>query len=133
MKTGEVILPVDPLTGYAFVTSDIHGPRAVYQADLLLDTGAAQTVLSGKLAAVLGYELGSIRRELIPVAGGQALSRLVRLNKIAIGEASLADVNCRFMELPLFDGLLGNDLLRRLNILVVLDVRGRFAKLIFRG
>jgi predicted aspartyl protease len=133
LKKDELILPIDPSTGYAFVPTDIKGPGALYQANLLLDTGAAQTTLSTKLARILGYHLSSLKSEDVIVVGGHATSRLVQLDEVAVRGARLKLVGCRFMDVSPFDGLLGNDLLRKLNILVILDVKRQTARLVFRN
>ena len=126
-------LSLEPGTGFAFVPATLEGPNGVFEANLLLDTGAALTTLSSRLSKVLGYELTSLPREEAPVVGGGASSRRMVLNHISIFDSTQSEVPSRFMELPVgFDGLLGNNLLRSFNVIAVLDVRSKKATLVFR-
>lgn len=132
MRLHGIVLSLDSL-GYAYVPVDITGPNAVYQANLLIDTGAASTTLSTKLAPPLGFQLSSLKSEIVPVAGGQSPAWIAGMDGVAVGPLSLPHLSCRFMQMVTqFDGLLGNDLLRALRILLVLDVKGGTAKLVFR-
>ena len=50
MKLAYIELPLEWATGFAFAIANLYGPCGIYEARLLLDTGAALTTLSLNLA-----------------------------------------------------------------------------------
>jgi predicted aspartyl protease len=125
-------LPVEAQSGYVLVPVNLWGPDGTYDANLILDTGAATTTLSSSLARRLGYSLENLPTESAPTANGQGKSFLMKLNRLSMHGADHSSVPARFMEITGVDGLLGNDLLKLFNVLVVLNIKGKSAKLVFR-
>jgi clan AA aspartic protease (TIGR02281 family) len=90
------------------------------QAVLLLDTGAAMTVISPEIASLLGVRLDQAPEGTFQVVGGgTVVARAVRIDNLTVGPHSKTGVNVAVIEQKghsvKFNGLLGMDILRNLS------------------
>lgn len=81
---------------------------------LLIDTGAAMTVLDSRVAGRLGYDLQG-RREYFATAGGVVEAPLVTLGRLSLGDNGIDRIAVGALPLDMpqgIDGLLGMNFLR---------------------
>ncbi len=104
----------------------INGGRSVR---LLLDTGAALTMIAPRTLSALGVDMSRSRPAEVRGVTGSASARLVYLDSIAVGEARTGPlwVLSYNAVLPQGDGLLGRDFLERFT--VTIDTRERVVTL----
>jgi len=103
----------------------IFGPRGSNKADLLLDTGAAFTVISWSFMKSIGYDpaIASERQELVTANGIIEVPRL-RVKSIIVGDvkANEVEVICHDIpEIAEIRGLLGLNFL--MNFRTVIDYK----------
>jgi tetratricopeptide (TPR) repeat protein len=96
----------------------VHGGQTA-QARLVLDTGAARTVITPRVAAQLGIRLDQAPVERMRVADGRGVAaRAVRVDRVETGPHAKSGMVVVVMDqqgpAPGFDGLLGMDFLRDL-------------------
>lgn len=100
------------LSGSQFVVDAIIDDGVV--VSLMIDTGAAVTVLEPAMLRQLGYSLDG-RRELFATAGGVVEAPVVTLGRLALGGSGIRELAVGGMDLNLpgdIDGLLGMNFLR---------------------
>jgi hypothetical protein len=88
-------------------------------ANLVLDTGAAMTMITDKLAANL--RLPSIGSNVLVGIGGTVLAQVARVDSVKVGDAEIADMPISIHDPfrnPSFEGLLGMDFLGRFQVAV---------------
>jgi len=81
---------------------------------LMIDTGAAMTILTPQLLANLGYDLDG-RQAYFSTANGVVQAPVVAVNRLALGQAGINQLSVGVLGLPLaegIDGLLGMNFLR---------------------
>lgn len=89
---------------------------AVADVKLMVDTGAAMTVLSAELLAGLGYDLAAAPRRYFATAGGVVRAPVVRLVGFELGGRRMRDWPVGAIDMPMSRdaaGLLGMDFLSR--------------------
>lgn len=100
----------------------IVGPAGFARVDLILDTGAALTVLSWSVLKVIGYDpaVAPERHETITANGIIEVPKL-RVESIAIGNAEVRDVEVICHDIPELAGirgLLGLSFLKRFRTII---------------
>lgn len=108
------------------VTLVYRGNQADVQ--LLLDTGASGTAINTEIAEQLGINVNSAKKIRIQVVGGQVIeARVAMLDSLAFGPHTKTYANITIIPHTgpqvRHDGLLGMDVLRRLQYRVDLDRR----------
>lgn len=89
---------------------------------LLLDTGAARTMLTPDIARRLGISpaLDAPRSPIVMLGGQRAQMPLIRLASLAVGDTAVADLQVGVFtplpRTPFIDGLLGGDFLKRFTL-----------------
>ena len=100
----------------------LHGPDGVREVDMILDTGAAYTVIAWDVARDIGYDPAiSERRMSIVTANGVVGVPLLTVERIEIAElrAEAIDVVCHDIpEMAGIEGLLGLSFLRKFRTLI---------------
>ena len=100
----------------------LHGPAGVREVDMILDTGAAYTVIAWDVAKDIGYDPAiSVRRISIVTANGVIGVPLLTVERIEIAEltAEANDVVCHGIpEMAGIEGLLGLSFLRKFRTLI---------------
>lgn len=104
----------------------------VLEADMLVDTGAALTIISQSAAQKLGLDYKAVKEEveLTGVGGKSVKAKYIILNSVKVHEAEVKDVEAAIVEdgiLIGLDGFLGMSFLK--NFLFSLDAEGQ--KLLF--
>lgn len=100
----------------------IVGPAGFARVDLILDTGAALTVLSWSVLKVIGYDpaVAPERHETITANGIIEVPKL-RVESIAMGNAEVRDVEVICHDIPELAGirgLLGLSFLKRFRTII---------------
>ena len=125
-------VPIQIVNNVPRVAARINGSPQI--AVLIVDTGAAATILSPRLARRLGIEVPpQAPRRNIQVVGGQMVEvARTKVSMIQIGAAVIEDVEVGVYDAvpaePLVDGILGGDILRRFT--VTLDHNARRMRLL---
>lgn len=117
---GAVIVPVVLLAGRAAIVPVIFNQSL--RGNLMLDTGATNTVLSRRIAGLLS--LRPLGTRTFQTVGGPISIGLSRLQSLKVGEAEVNDLTVAIHDFspdPRFEGLLGMDFLGR--YLVALDAQ----------
>ena len=86
-----------------------------YSINLLIDTGAAMTVLDESVLQAMGYNLVGQRQEFYSTANGVVEAPVVSIQQLALGDASMGPLSVGALSLSLpgnIDGLLGMNFLR---------------------
>ena len=81
---------------------------------LMIDTGAAMTILTPQLLTRLGYDLAG-RQAYFATANGVVQAPVVAVNRLALGQAGINQLSVGVLGLPVaegIDGLLGMNFLR---------------------
>jgi predicted aspartyl protease len=99
----------------------------VLEANLIVDTGAEQTIISRSAAGQLGIDLTRPLRS-VPLrgVGSSPANPIVHLDEVQVGATSVRGLSVVVFDLPpLFraDGLLGFDFLRRFRVTFEFDTR----------
>ncbi len=123
--------PFDSTSHLVIVTAQILGPAKEGEADLIVDTGAAWSVLSQRLLRELGYDPAAAdERRVIITAKGSVSVPALRVQRFrALGKERL-NFPVVGHDLPAslqVEGLLGLDFIRRYRLVV--DFRGGFISL----
>lgn len=86
----------------------IVGPKGFVKVDMILDTGAALTVLSWSVLKAIGYDpaVAPERHEAITANGVIEVPRL-QVNSIAVGDAEARDVEVICHDIPELAGIRG--------------------------
>jgi len=99
---------------------ELRGPARRHQVDLILDTGAAYTIISWEVARFLGCDPAISRRRIsLITANGVIEVPLVKLKSLGIGGITVKDIEVACHDIPELtgvDGLLGLNALDRLNL-----------------
>lgn len=102
------------------VKARIVGPRRPTKTFLILDTGAATTLIDPDILLAAGYEPGKpIRRQAMTTASGYAYAPVLVIRKIEILGLSVKNIEVVAHSLPPnipFRGLLGMNFLRQFNV-----------------
>lgn len=117
---GAVIVPVVLLAGRAAIVPVIFNQSL--RGNLMLDTGATNTILSRRIAGLLS--LRPLGTRTFQTVGGPISIGLSRLQSLKVGEAEVNDLTVAIHDFspdPRFEGLLGMDFLGR--YLVALDAQ----------
>jgi len=109
----------------------VLGPQGFARMDVILDTGAALTVLSWSVLKVIGYDpaVAPERQETITANGVIEVPKL-RVQSITVGDAEARDVEVICHDIPeLADirGLLGLSFLKHFK--TVVDYRGGYLEI----
>ena len=122
-------LPLIATAGQFLVEATIDDTLAI---TVLIDTGAAMTVLDSKVLEKLGYNLSG-RQEYFATANGVVQAAVVTVDSFSLGRASLSSVSVGSLNLNMpnnVDGLLGMNFLRHYDFhidqnrdLLILDQR----------
>lgn len=109
----------------------VLGPQGFARMDLILDTGAALTVLSWSVLKVIGYDpaVAPERQETITANGVIEVPKL-RLSSIAVGDAEVQDIEVICHDIPELAGirgLLGLSFLKHFR--TVIDYRGGYLEI----
>ena len=100
-------------TGNQFVI-DAYLDRS-REVRLLIDTGAAMTVINDEVIEALGYNLNGKPRELFSTANGVIEAPVVTLDELSLGQATISAIAVGALPLEMpsdVDGLLGMNFLR---------------------
>jgi len=111
---GSIIVPVLLLGRSAIVPVTLN---QIQRGNLMLDTGATNTVISQRLAALLS--LRPLRKGAVQTVGGVISVSVAQLGSIRVGEAEVTDLPVivhDFSRDPRIEGLLGMDFLGRYHI-----------------
>ena len=111
---GAIIVPVLLLGPSAIVPVTLNQTQ---RGNLMLDTGATNTVISQRLAALLS--LRPVRRGVVQTVGGVISVGVAQLGSLRVGEAEVTDLPVivhDFSRDPRIEGLLGMDFLGRYRI-----------------
>ena len=106
-------VPLERVGNQFYVDASIDDATEV---TLMVDTGAAMTVLSSELLAVLGYDLAAAPKRYFSTAGGVVRAPVVRIDSFELGGRRLRDFPVGAIDMPLSAdaaGLLGMDFLSR--------------------
>lgn len=107
-----------PSGGQFLLDARIDGRRTV---TLLLDTGAAMTVIKSTVLSDLGYALGTANSRRFMTAGGEVIAPVVTLDRFDIGGWSVTGFSVGAFVLDLPEdavGLLGTDFLSRYQFVI---------------
>jgi predicted aspartyl protease len=114
-----VDVPIQVVENMVLVAASVNdGPTAL----LIVDTGAASTMLTPQLLARLGIVVpADAPKRKVHVVGGQTLDvPFVRIARIKIGGATMLDQEVGVYQIhpdaPILDGLLGGDFLHRYRV-----------------
>lgn len=111
---GAIIVPVRPM-GRSTIVSVIFNQSIT--GNLILDTGATNTVVSRRLAGLLS--LHPVGNAAIQTVGGMIGATVARVQSLKVGDAEVTDLPVvihDFSRDPRFEGLLGMDFLGRYTI-----------------
>jgi len=115
-----IVVPMQVVNAMNLVSAQVNDSK--YHALFLVDTGANMTLLTPIFAERMGLTVPSdARRRSIRVVGGTTISiPLVRLSRLAVGEAVAENVDVgiydAFPQAKTIDGILGADFLNRYNV-----------------
>jgi len=111
---GAILVPVRSSGGSTIVSVTLNG---VVSGNLMLDTGATNTVISRRLASLLALRPSGTN--IVHTVGGAITVSLARLQSLRLGEAEATNLPViihDFSPSPRFEGLLGMDFLGRYKI-----------------
>ncbi|MBQ60787.1 MAG: hypothetical protein CMQ19_01800 [Gammaproteobacteria bacterium] len=94
--------------------------------NLLIDTGAAMTVLDEGILVALGYNLNGQRQELFSTANGVVAAPVISIQQLALGGAAMGPLSVGALTLSMsgdIDGLLGMNFLRHYDFRIDQDRR----------
>ena len=117
------VLPLKSNGNQFVVEAVIDESRLV---NLLIDTGAAMTVLDEGLLQALGYNLNGQRQELFSTANGVVEAPVISIQQLALGDASVGPLSVGALTLSMpgnIDGLLGMNFLRHYDFHIDQDSR----------
>lgn len=106
------VLPLKS-NGNQFVVEAIIDRR--YRVNLLIDTGAAMTVVDASVLQSMGYNLNGTQQGLFSTANGVVEAPVVSIEQLALGSASTGPLAVGALSLSMpdgIDGLLGMNFLR---------------------
>ena len=106
------VLPLKSKGNQFVVEAVIDESRRI---NLLIDTGAAMTVLDEGLLQALGYNLNGQRQEFFSTANGVVEAPVISIQQLALGDASMGPLSVGALSLSMpgnIDGLLGMNFLR---------------------
>ena len=112
--SGSESLPLAAHGSQFVVNASIDGGPAV---PLLIDTGAAMTVIDAGLLRRLGYSLDG-KRAWFATAGGAVSAPVISLHRFALGHAAIDELSVGALTMDLggqVQGLLGMNFLRHFN------------------
>ena len=118
--SARTVVPMQILNTMTLVS--VHVNDSPYHALFLVDTGANLTVLAPLFAQRLGIVIpaNARRRSLRAVGGGALTIPLVRITRLAVGDAFVENVDVgvydAFPQARTIDGILGADFLHRFNV-----------------
>jgi predicted aspartyl protease len=118
MATVEV--PIQFIENIALVGATVNGTSGT--AVMIVDTGAAATILTPRLLARLGLDVpADAPKRKIRVVGGRTLDvPFLKIAKVQVGRATMNDqevgVYDIYPDAPIIDGLLGGDFLHRFRV-----------------
>ena len=96
------------------------------RVNLLIDTGAAMTVLDEGILVALGYNLNGQRQELFSTANGVVAAPVISIQQLALGGATMGPLSVGALTLSMsgdIDGLLGMNFLRHYDFRIDQDRR----------
>ena len=112
-------------TGIIIPRVGIHGPSGIVEVNMILDTGAAYTMINRTTAEKVGYRIGHARKKVqIVTANGRIWTPFVHIQKISLGDISASHVPAIIHDLPGIidiEGLIGLSLLKHFR--TVMDYR----------
>src|SRR5262249_6337735 len=114
------VVPMQILNTMTLVSVQVND--SPYHALFLVDTGANLTVLTPLLAQRFGIAIpdNARRRDLRAVGGGALSIPLVRITRLAVGDAVIENIDVgvydAFPQARSIDGILGADFLHRFNV-----------------
>lgn len=111
---GTILVPVRSSAGSTVVSVTLNG---AVSGNLMLDTGATNTIVSRRLASLLA--LRPIGTDVVHTVGGAITVTFARLQSLRLGEAEVTNLPViihDFSPNPRFEGLLGMDVLGRYKI-----------------
>ena len=118
--SARTVVPMQILNTMTLVS--VHVNDSPYHALFLVDTGANLTVLTPLFAQRLGIAVpdNARRRNLRAVGGGALSIPLVRITRLAVGDAFIENIDVgvyeAFPQTRSIDGILGADFLHRFNV-----------------
>ncbi len=113
---GTVIVPINFSGRSVIVPVTFNGSLT---ANLVLDTGAGMTIITGKVAASL--RIPYIGSKYLRGIGGTVRTRVARIDSVKVGDAEVGDMAVSIHDPvgnPTFEGLLGMDFLGRFQVSV---------------
>lgn len=114
------------LPGHSMAVVEVRFGRQI-AGHLLVDTGAARTVVVPRMARQLKLDLDApVGRLQLHGVGGTQISPVCRLDRLAVGAIVLPHHEVIVAEVPpvlRVDGLLGMDVLRRFRVTFEFDTR----------
>ena len=117
------VLPLESNGNQFVVNAVIDDIRSI---NLLIDTGAAMTILDQRVLQALGYNLNGQRQEFFSTANGVIEAPVVSIRRLALGEASMGPLSIGALTLSLpenIEGLLGMNFLRHYDFRIDQDRR----------
>jgi gag-polyprotein putative aspartyl protease len=120
--TGAITVPVKMYRGHIFVPVSFQSGSSTAVAYLVLDTGAAQTMISKRIARDL--RLFSIDSQMRAGTTGIAVADVGIVDVIRVGNVGLRNMRVTIHDLPApigYDGLLGFDFLGRFQMSIDSD------------
>lgn len=114
LPSGTIVVPVRMVGASAIVPVTLNGS---VKTDLLLDTGAAATMVSNRIARKLS--LRTVDRGMVTGIGGAVKARIGRLRSLKAGEAEIQNLLVAvhdFRTYPGVEGLLGMNFLRQYHV-----------------
>lgn len=110
----------------------IEGPKTFREIDMILDTGAAYTMISWDIAKDIGYDpAGSRKRTSIVTANGIIEVPLLKVKKIIVKDIAVKNVEVICHNIPEvvgIEGLLGLSFLKEFRTLI--DYRKKILEII---
>lgn len=110
----------------------IEGPKTFREIDMILDTGAAYTMISWDIAKDIGYDpAGSQKRTSIVTANGIIEVPLLKVKKIIVKDIAVKNVEVICHNIPEvvgIEGLLGLSFLKEFRTLI--DYRKKILEII---
>lgn len=117
------VLPLQNRGDQFVVEAVIDGSHRI---NLLIDTGAAMTVLDESVLQRLGYNLNGQHQEFFSTANGVIEAPVISIQRLALGDASVGPLSVGALSLSLpgnIDGLLGMNFLRHYDFHIDQDRR----------
>ncbi len=107
------VVPIERYGSQFLIRAVVDG---AYPVRLLVDTGAAMTILDRRVLGNMGYDPGQSPRGLFSTANGVVEAPVVSVGELALGETRVGPISVGALPLGLpegIDGLLGMNFLRR--------------------